>query len=281
MRTRDPTLTLAYLPHLDYALQRLDSDKTGVGKDVGEIDVVVGNLIAEAETLGRRVVILSEYGIVPVQKPIHVNRALRRAGLLAVREELGGEILDVPRCKAFAVADHQIAHIYIADPAVTAKVRSLLEGLDGIDVVLNDEGKRAYGLNNERSGELIAIAKPDAWFTYYYWLNDKRAPDFARTVEIHRKPGYDPVELFLDPQISLPKLAIGWRLLKKALGFRTLMDVIPLDATLVKGSHGRADGPPEYGPVFISSEPQLVPKGTIDARQVKSIVLDHIFGSAR
>lgn len=281
MRTRNPTLTLVYLPHLDYALQRWGPEHANVWKDVVEIDAVVGSLVTEAEALGRRVVILSEYGIVPVRKPIHINRALRRSGLLAVRDELGGELLDVPRCKAFAVADHQIAHVYVADPSVAAKVRSVLEDLDGIDIVLDDEGKRAYGLDNRRSGELIAIAKSEAWFTYYYWLDDERAPDFARTVEIHRKPGYDPAELFLNPNISVPKLAIGWRLLKKMLGFRTLMDLIPLDATLVKGSHGRANVLPANGPVFISSEPQLIPNETVDARQVKSIVLDHIFGSAK
>jgi predicted AlkP superfamily pyrophosphatase or phosphodiesterase len=280
MRTRNPTLTLVYLPHLDYVLQRLGPEHADIWNDVAEIDAVVGDLIADAEALGRKVIILSEYGIVPVQTPVHINRALHRAGLLAVRDELGGEILDVSRCRAFAVADHQIAHIYIADPSDVTTVRSILEGIDGIDIVLDDDGKHAHGLDHIRSGELIVIAKPDAWFTYYYWIDDARAPDFARTVEIHRKPGYDPVELFLDPKIAMPKLALGWRLAKKALGFRTLMDVIPLDATLVKGSHGRADTPTKHGPVFISSESRLVPNEMVDARQVKSILLDHVFDSS-
>ena len=280
MRTRNPTLTLVYLPHLDYVLQRLGPEHADIWNDVAEIDTVVGDLIADAEVLGRKVVILSEYGIVPVQTPVHIHRALRRAGLRAVRDELGGVILDVPRCRAFAVADHQIAHIYIADPSDVTTVRSILERIDGIDMVLDEDGKRAHGLDHTRSGELIVIAKPDAWFTYYYWLDDGRAPDFARTVEIHRKPGYDPVELFLDPKIAMPKLAVGWRLAKKALGFRTLMDVIPLDATMIKGSHGRADTPAKHGPVFISSESRLVPNETVDARQVKSILLDHVFGSS-
>jgi hypothetical protein len=125
----------------------------------------------------------------------------------------------------------------------------------------------------------VAVAQPDAWFTYYYWLDDARAPDFARTVEIHRKPGYDPVELFLDPTINFPKLALGFRLLKKSLGFRTLMDVIPLDARLVKGSHGRSDAPEDHGPVLISSEPQLLPPGAIHATEVKELLLAHVFGS--
>jgi hypothetical protein len=211
---------------------------------------------------------------------VHINRALREAGLLAVREEQGGELLDIPRSRAFAVADHQLAHVYVADAADIEKVREILEKLDGIEAVLDEDGKRSYGLDNARSGELVALAAPDAWFTYYYWLDDAQAPDFARTVEIHRKPGYDPVELFLDPSIKYPKAAIGWRLLKKLLGFRTLMDVIPLDATLVRGSHGRADTPPQHSPVFLSSEPRLVPEGAIDARHVKDLVLAHVFDAA-
>jgi predicted AlkP superfamily pyrophosphatase or phosphodiesterase len=277
MRTRNPTLTLVYLPHLDYGLQRHGPDHPAIAKDLHEIDAVVGDLVAEAEALGRRVVILSEYGIVPVSRPVHINRALREAGLIAVREEQGGELLDVPQSRAFSVADHQIAHVYVSDPALIPKVRALLKGIDGVDQVLDDEGKRAYGLDHPRSGELVALAKPDAWFTYYYWLDNHRAPDFARTVEIHRKPGYDPAELFLDPAIAFPKLAIGWRLLKKSLGLRTLMDVIPLDATLVKGSHGRADYPEEQGAVFLTSEPDLLPDGPVAAAAVKNLLLAHVF----
>jgi hypothetical protein len=160
------------------------------------------------------------------------------------------------------------------------EVKRLLERLDGVDQVLDEEGKRAIGLDHARSGELVAVAKPDAWFTYYYWLDDARAPDFARTVEIHRKPGYDPVELFLDPAISLPKLAVGWRLLKKALGFRTLMDFIPLDAGLVKGSHGRADTPEQHGPLLMSSVPALLPSERVHATEVKDLLLAHVFGKA-
>ncbi len=115
------------------------------------------------------------------------------------------------------------------------------------------EGKRRAGLDHSRSGEFVAIAKPDAWFTYYYWLDDRKAPDFARTVDIHRKPGYDPVELFVDPMLSLPTLKIGYKLMRRKMGFRNLLDIIPLDASLVKGSHGRVDNRPERGPVFIGN----------------------------
>jgi predicted AlkP superfamily pyrophosphatase or phosphodiesterase len=277
MTTSDPTLTLVYLPHLDYGLQRVGPDSPSIRQDVREIDTVVGDLIAAAENSGRRVIVLSEYGIVPVRQPVHINRVLRENKLLAVREEQGGELLDIPRSRAFALSDHQLAHIYVADAADIPRVKALLEATDGVDIVLDEDGKRSYGLEHERSGELIAIAKSDAWFTYYYWLDDARAPDFARCVEIHRKPGYDPVELFLDPAIRFPKLAIGWRLIKKLLGFRTLMDVIPLDANLVKGSHGRADTPAEHTPVFISSESGLVPDGPVSATDVKGLLLAHLF----
>jgi hypothetical protein len=148
-----------------------------------------------------------------------------------VREEWGRELLDPGASAAFAVADHQIAHVYVRDPARVTEVRELLAGLDGIEAVLDDAGKAACGLDHARSGELVAIAKTDRWFTYYYWLDDDRAPDFARCVDIHRKPGYDPVEMFVDPALRFPQLGIGWRLLKKRLGLRVLMDVIPLDAS--------------------------------------------------
>ncbi len=277
LATRDPTLTLVYLPHLDYGLQRLSPDHPDIAKDLLEIDTVAGTLIDRAEALGRRIIILSEYGIVPVSRPIHINRALREAGLLSVREEDGGEILDIPLSRAFALADHQIAHVYVRNDNDRPAVRAVLERLSGVAEILDRPAQAGWGLDHARAGELVVLSAPHAWFTYYYWMDDARAPDFARTVDIHRKPGYDPAELFIDPAIRWPKLALGWRLLRKALGFRTLMDVIPLDATLVKGSHGRADTPQEHGPVFLSSAPHLVPDATVDARAVKDLMLSHVF----
>ena len=275
--TRKPTLTLVYLPHLDYNLQRLGPDHPDIAKDLNEVDQVAGKLIAEAEADGARVMIVSEYGITPVQKPVHINRALREAGFIAVREELGRELLDVPQCQAFAVTDHQLAHVYIKDPVQIPTVKTLLEKLDGVEIVLDQEGKKAMGLDHTRSGELVAISDANAWFTYYYWLNDERCPDYARLVEIHKKPGFDPVELFLDPKIKSPKASIGWRLLKRKLGFTTLMDVIPLDANLVRGSHGRITDDPLEGPVFITSDPDLAPSTAVQATDVKNHILDHLF----
>jgi len=276
--TRRPTLTLVYLPHLDYNLQRLGPAHPGIAKDLGEIDQVCGQLIEDAERAGSRIMVVSEYGITPVSRPVHINRALRQAGLVAVREEINRELLDPPQSGAFAVVDHQLAHVYIKEPGRIAEVKALLEGLDGVERVLDDEGKAAFGLDHPRSGELVAISRADAWFTYYYWLDDDRCPDFARLVEIHRKPGFDPVELFVDPKFSHPKLAVGWRLAKRKLGLRTLLDVIPLDASLVKGSHGRLTDDPADGPIYMTSEPDLVPQGEVPALDIKRLMLAHVFG---
>ncbi|HLN09738.1 MAG TPA: alkaline phosphatase family protein [Xanthobacteraceae bacterium] len=276
-RTRSPTLTLVYVPHLDYDLQRFGPDHPAIAASLTAVDAVAGRLIADAGRDGARVIVMSEYGITAVSTPIHVNRALREAGLLDVRVEDGGEILDIPQSRAFAVADHQIAHVYVQQNDLIEAVRRVIADLPGVERVLDRTEQRAIALDHPRSGELVAIARADAWFTYYYWLDDARAPDFARLVEIHRKPGYDPVELFLDPHIRFPKLAVGWRLAKRALGLRVLMDVIPLDAGLVKGSHGRLTDDGADGPVFISNEPKLVRDGPVAATAVRDLILAHVF----
>ncbi|HLH32987.1 MAG TPA: alkaline phosphatase family protein [Terriglobia bacterium] len=272
-----PTLSLIYLPHLDYNLQRLGPDHPSISLDVQAIDKVCGKLIAHFQNAGARIVVLSEYGITSVTGPIHINRVLRQAGFIRVRPELGLEVLDPGASPAFAVADHQIAHVYVNDKSKLSDVKKLLESTPGIEQVLDEQGKNEIGLDHPRAGDLVAIASADKWFTYYYWLNDAVAPDFARTVDIHRKPGYDPAELFIDPALTFPKLKIGRILLKKILGFRYLMNVIPLDAGLVKGSHGRITDNPADGPVFISSEKATVEAEELPATAVKDVLLRHIF----
>lgn len=274
-----PTLTLVYLPHLDYELQRKGPRHPDISKALREVDDIAGELWEHAHKAGARVMALSEYGITEVSGAVHVNRALRKAGLLRVREELGLEKLDAGGSEAFAVVDHQVAHVYVKRPQRIAEVAALLRGLEGVETVAGDEEKRALGLDHPRSGELVAISRADRWFSYYYWLDDARAPDFARTVDIHRKPGYDPVELFLDPALKVPQLKVGMRLAQKVLGFRYLMDVIPLDASLVKGSHGRITDAPSDGPMLLSSEPGLLPDGdSVAATDVKGLILEHLFG---
>jgi predicted AlkP superfamily pyrophosphatase or phosphodiesterase len=276
-RERHPTLTLIYLPHLDYVLQRDGPGSPRAAIDLHEVDSLCAEIIEDARRDGARIIVLSEYGITPVNRAIDINRALRRAGLIAVREELGREQLDPGASAAFAVADHQIAHVYVSDKERVDEIKTLIAALPGIERVLDGSGKAQFGLDHPRSGELVAVADANSWFTYYYWLDDDKAPDYARTVDIHRKPGYDPVELFLDPSIRMPQLSVGWRLAKRALGMRTLMDVIPLDASLVKGSHGRPTDDAADGAVLISSDADLLPTGPIAATEVKDLILRHVF----
>ena len=244
---------------------------------MAQVDEVCGELIDAAQRAGAHVVALSEYGITAVSNPVHINRALRQAGWLRVHDELGRDMLDAGASEAFAVADHQIAHVYVARPELIVGVAQLLRALPGVERVLDEAGRREVGLDHPRSGELVAIARADSWFTYYYFLDDARAPDFARTVDIHRKPGYDPVELFIDPALPLAKLRIAMRLAQKKLGMRYLMDVISLDATLVKGSHGRPTDDAQDGPLFITSAGELAGEGPVAATDVKRLLLDHVF----
>ncbi len=250
-RKREPTLNLIYLPHLDYNLQRLGPSHPDIAQDLGSIDEVVGDLIEFFEGRSIRPLIVSEYGISDVDRPVHLNRVFRERGWITIKDELGLEQLDCGASRAFAVADHQVAHVYVNDPSILDEVKATLESIDGVERVLSAEGKRDAGIDHERSGDLIAIADARSWFTYYYWLDDAVAPDFARCVDIHRKVGYDPVELFVDPKLKAPALKIGAFLLKKKLGLRGLLDVIPLDATLVKGSHGRIPESETEWPVYI------------------------------
>ena len=280
MDTRKPTLTLTYLPHLDYNLQRLgpDLEHPTVQADLRAVDELCGQLIDTADAQQQNIIVVSEYGITPVSDAIHINRELRRAGLVRVREEKGREQFDAGASDAFAVADHQIAHVYVNNLERLDETRQLIAGLDGVEHVLDEEGKKAWGLDHERAGELVAISHSDRWFSYYYWLDDERAPDYARTVDIHRKPGYDPVELFVDPAIKVPMAAIGSRLARKKLGFRTLLDVISLkDTPLVKGSHGRPTDDPAHGPILISSNAALLPEGEVESTDFKELVLRHVF----
>ncbi|NOR79799.1 MAG: alkaline phosphatase family protein [Methyloprofundus sp.] len=268
-----PNLQFVYLPHLDYNLQRLGPEDPAIWKDVQAIDEVAGQLVNRVKELGAEVLIVSEYGITQVSQPIHINRLLREQGYLKLRNSATWELLDMGASRAFAVADHQIAHIYIKNSEDIPRVAQLLESCDDIETVLAANDMQKVAINHQRSGQLIAIAKSHAWFTYYYWLDESKAPDFARTVDIHRKPGYDPVELFLDPEIKFPRLKIARRVAQKKMGMRMLMDVIPLDATLVKGSHGRLASSLDEQPVLISSLPGMVENAS-ELTDVQQLISD-------
>jgi len=269
-----PDLLLVYLPHLDYNLQRLGPANPKIQEDVRAIDAAAGALIEHLRGEDADVLVVSEYGIEPVIGHVDINRILRAQGYLQVRETLGWEMLDAGASRAFAVADHQVAHVYVNDPRDIERVKRLLRATSGIARVLDDDGKHEWDLNHQRAGELVAVAEGGYWFTYYYWLDDAKAPDFARTVDIHRKPGYDPVELFVDPKLKLPAAKVAWRVLQKKLGMRMLMDVIPLNAELVQGTHGRLHESPDQGPLVIGSRRDLA-IDRLAMTDVKDLMLRH------
>jgi len=253
-----PDILLTYLPHLDYSGHR-----AGPGSDVHraaarELEPLLAALLAAAEKDGARAVVLSEYSFVPVRRQVALNRVLREAGLLAIREVAGAEYLYPGDSQAFAMVDNQVAHIYLpraADlDAETRKVKRLLEGVDGVAEVLDAEGKAARGLDHVRSGELVVLAQPDAHFVYYWWLDDAKAPPFARTVDIHGKPGFDAAELFVD------------------MATRS----IPLTAANIRGSHGLVPESGEGWGVYLDSHPpkSLAGRTAVRATEVAHLIAD-------
>lgn len=271
-------LTLAYVPHLDYDLQRHGPNSPQAARAAAEVDRVLTPLLDDAWEQGVTVVALSEYGITRAERPVHVNRILREAGFLEVYVQAGMEYLDPWASRAFAVADHQVAHVYVRDAEDLQPVASLLGGVTGVDQVLDRAGQAEAGLDHERSGELVLVAEQDAWFTYYYWLSDDHAPDFARGVEIHRKPGFDPAELFFDPDDPRAKLKAGLNLVKKRAGLRYAMNVVPTDPRWVGGTHGRLPADPQQGPVLLCSDPSSK-RSRIGAVDVRDLILDHLGAS--
>ena len=245
----EPDLNLVYLPHLDYGLQRWGPGASEMEAEYETIDRLVHELLSFFAKRGVEVALLSEYGISKVRQPVHLNRIFREKGWLQIKNELGLELLDAGASRAFAVADHQVAHVYVRDDSIRKNVRQVLEATEGVAEIRED--CFGEGIGRQRGGDFMAVSSPGSWFTYYYWRDDALAPDFARTVDIHRKPGYDPAELHLDPALSLPRARVAAFLLRKKLGFRALLPVIPLDASLVRGSHGRDDVPEDEQPVLI------------------------------
>lgn len=274
VQRHDPTLTLAYLPHLDYALQKLGPDDPRVEAELRQLDDVAGDLIDFLHEQDRAVLLLSEYGITPVNRPVHLNRVLRSHGLLSVRMELGRERLDAGASRAFAVADHQVAHVYIRDGQDIDAVEQIVAATPGVGRTFRGAARGEIGLDHPRSGEVICLAQPEAWFTYYFWNEDALAPDYARTVDIHRKPGYDPVELFLDPGLRLSTARIALKIARRKMGFRNLLDVIPLDASLVRGSHG-LPVVGEEGPLLLGDLAGVPPQ--VKAEEVMGVMLEQIF----
>ena len=268
-----PDLTLAYLPHLDYDPQRFGPSGCDMAAQVRQLDDACAPILNAAEAAGARVWVVSEYGHCDVTRPILVNRALRAAGFLTVRDGPFGETLDTFASRAFAVCDHQVAHVYVRDEDDQPAVNDLLGDLPGIDDICCGDECAELGLDHPRSGEMVLFAEPHAWFAYPYWTDDAHAPDFARTIDIHRKPGFDPCEMLYDPRLKSPRAAAAYRVLRKKLGLRYRMDVIPLDPTLIRGSHGLRAADPLDKPLLVTDTPgsdQPQPMATVHARLLEA-----------
>lgn len=250
-----PRFFFLYLPHLDYAAQRTGPDSGPATAALGELDDVVGKLSdgMQAAYADARVVwiVASEYVITPVDHVCFPNRILREAGLLTVRDEPDGEHLDLAASQAWALVDHQLAHVFVKDrdPRVAARVAQLFRTAAGIDEVLCGPERDGYHLGHERSGDVILISSANSWQAYYWWQDAGRAPGFARTVDIHAKPGYDPVELHFDPATRS----------------------IPLDPTLVKGSHGAPARTVEQQGVLLVSERGILSQSKSGAGALRDI----------
>ena len=286
MRTierHSPTLTLVYLPHLDYALQREGPRGKGVREELREIDRVFDALLQFLDRRGIRAMVVSEYGITEAREPIFLNRALRASGMVRWRTELGREILDPGACDAFAVCDHQVAHVYA--PALSRRgagldgLRRVLESVPGVEQVLDRPAQAACGIGHARSGDLVCVAAPGCWFAYPWWEDDSKAPDYARTVDIHRKPGYDPCELLLAPPRLRTRARIAWRLMQRRIGMRALLDPTPLDARLVRGTHGRVEAAHGMRPLCIADDPDWDAL-EVPAAAMHDAVLPQVFGQA-
>jgi predicted AlkP superfamily pyrophosphatase or phosphodiesterase len=261
-REHRPNFFYIYLPHLDYAAQKHGPDSPQALQALAELDAVLGRLIAgfsEAyggapdEQQSPLYLVASEYVIGPVDHVTYPNRVLREAGLLSIREENGRESLDLTSSRAWALVDHQLSHVFVKDrdAATIAAVKDLFEGRTGIDEVLAGVDRERYELNHERAGDVVLISTPDSWQAYYWWTDDARAPTYARTVDIHRKPGYDPVELDFDP----------------------VTKSIPLDASLIKGSHGAPAREAWQRGVILTSQPGTLEGPPMSDTDVFELVL--------
>lgn len=246
----EPDLQLVYLPHLDYALQKVGPDDASIAAEVAAVDKLLGELLQTVQADGGEAIVLGDYGIVPVNRAALPNVALREAGLLPVRTIDGVDTLEIGEAGAFAMVDHQVAHVYCMDPAALHRAGEALCNLDGVAEVIDLTRDDTLGLAHPRSGQLLLLAEPDAWFGYYWWTDASAAPGFARTVDIHRKPGYDPCELFIDPAVR----------------------AISMDTSLVKGSHGLPDPSIADRPVLLSTADLPTSRSTLSATEIAPLL---------
>ena len=254
-----PRFSYIYLPHLDCAAQKFGPNSPEAHRALQELDGAIGRLLEGYRQSGLDEALwlaASEYVITEVNSVSYPNRLLREHGLLTVEERDGLEYLVPAQSRAWALVDHQLTHVFVADKNDVATVADLFSQHDLVDQVLVGEERGRYQLDHPSAGEVVLLSDPESWFAYYWWLDDAKAPAFARTVDIHRKPGYDPVEMFFDPATKST----------------------PLDARLVRGSHGfPADLPDRQGAVLCSHADALPlsAAGTISDRQIAAVIYRH------
>ncbi|MBI2195216.1 MAG: alkaline phosphatase family protein [Planctomycetes bacterium] len=251
LRRHRPHLVLSYLPHLDYSQQREGPAGPSVARDLGQVDACLGELLDVASAHDYTLVVAGEYGIEAVSRAVFPNRLLRERGILVPYVVRGMEYLDYGQSRAFAMVDHQIAHVF-CHPSATREVLELFRACPGIERVLDRDEQAAWGIQHPKSGELVLVAAPGHWLAYPWWREAAARPDFATHVDIHNKPGYDPLELFWE-----------WH------PFR-----VAQDASRLRGSHGRRPTrPQDMGALLCSHRPSL-PEGPVRDTRVAGLVLE-------
>ena len=257
-----PDFLFVYIPRLDYTPQKFGANAPQLQSDLEELDTLFGDLrhgLTAAYDEEPTWLVVGEYAMTDVDSVVYPNRVLREFGTLTIDERDGRECLDTTKSRAFALCDHQFSHIFFndADPTLIAKVADRFRKEEGIDEVLVGSDLVKYGLDHPRSGQIVLVSEPNSWQAYYFWIDDAKAPAYAGTVDIHRKPGYDPVELFFD---------------------RETMSV-PLDAALIRGSHGAPVRDASQKALFVCSDASVA-AGRPELRDVDVFELVRQFGTS-
>ena len=207
-----PELMIAYLPTLDYDLQRHGLDHPKARRSLALCMAQLERLIGAARAQGYAVAVSGDYAIANAEgSVVFPNRILRQQGLFATRRVRRMAYPDFFQSRALALCDHQCALIYCLDPACREQVREILEALPEVAEVRPGVGDVDWE----------AVGRPGCWFAWPWWERAEEAPDYASHVDIHNKPGFDPCELFFG---------------------RTPFQV-SADTARVRGTHGRDEDP--------------------------------------